>query len=67
MHYAKRNRFGSDTSTGFADTWEILSFRTRAERESWVRDQSHRIDVSAVTRKDAEKMARFPIPLHFER
>ncbi len=57
MYYAKYNLYGSDTSVGFADTWQVVSFDARAARDAWVAQRRDRRDVEPVTRADALRIA----------
>ena len=36
MYYAANNSFGSETSIGFANTWDVLAFDTKANRDDYV-------------------------------
>ena len=56
-YYAQFNSHGSDTSVGFANTWQVASFATKAARDAWVEQHAGRQDVSPITRAHALKMA----------
>jgi hypothetical protein len=51
MFYAAINSYANETSTGFANTWGVLAFETRADRDAYV---SSRDDLSTqpIARKD---------------
>jgi len=38
-YYAAENHYGSSTSHGFANTWYVLVFRSKSERDTWVYNQ----------------------------
>ena len=57
MHYAKYSLYGSDTSVGFAGTWQVVSFDSRAARDAWVAQRRDRRDVEPITRADALRIA----------
>jgi hypothetical protein len=57
VYYAKYNLYGSDTSVGFADTWQVVSFDARAARDAWVAQRRDRRDVEAITRTEALRIA----------
>jgi hypothetical protein len=44
MFYAADNHYGSDTSTGFANTWYVLAFADKNSRNEYV---DHRPNLSA--------------------
>jgi hypothetical protein len=56
-YYAKFNLYGSTTDTGFANTWQVAGFASKAARDAWVNDVNpDRVDIEAVTRAEAEKL-----------
>lgn len=55
-YYAKANQYGSDTSVGFANTWYVAGFATKAARDAWVDAHTDRLDVESITRAEAEKL-----------
>lgn len=56
-YFAKINSFGSETDAGFANTWQIASFETKAARDAWVAQRSNNMGVDAVTKKEALQIA----------
>ena len=57
MHYAQYNLYGTSTDVGFANTWQVASFASKAARDAWVSQHKDRLDVAAVTRSEALKLA----------
>lgn len=56
-YYAKFNLYGTDTSVGFVNTWQVAGFATKAARDAWVNEvYATRVDIEAVSRKEAEKI-----------
>jgi hypothetical protein len=51
MFYAAINTYATETSSGFANTWGVLAFETRAARDSYVRSRAD-LATRAVTRKE---------------
>jgi hypothetical protein len=39
-YFAADNTYASDTSTGFANTWYVLAFNSRAARDEWVEQEN---------------------------
>ena len=50
--FAARNQYGSDTSVGFNNTWDVLCFPSRAARDRFVDDNSSDMSVRAITKKE---------------
>lgn len=42
MYYAANNHYGSPTDVGFANTWYVLAFETKAERDAYVENSTSR-------------------------
>ncbi len=57
MYYAQYNLYGSTTDMGFANAWQVASFDTRSARDAWVSQHADRVDVQAITKPEALKMA----------
>lgn len=56
-YYAKFNLYGSDTSAGFANAWQVAGFATKAARDAWAYQvNAERVDIEAVSRAEAEKL-----------
>ena len=34
--YAAENRYGSETSYGFSNTWDVYVFKSKKGRDNWV-------------------------------
>ena len=47
-YYAADNTHGSETDMGLADTWFVIRFSTREQRDKWVQDNKK---ISAVSIK----------------
>jgi len=56
MYYASINAYGSETSSGFANTWSVKAFSTKAERDEYVRAHALRLDVNKITRAEAVRL-----------
>lgn len=54
MFYAADNRYGSETSTGFQNTWVVLAFNTKQERDKFV-EKSSRQSTRAIKAKEIKK------------
>lgn len=57
MYYAQYNLYGSTADVGFSDTWGVASFVTKSARDAWVSQRADRLDVAAITKADALKIA----------
>ena len=57
MYYAQFNAYGSESDTGFSNTWLLASFDTRAARDAWVEQHPTRADIKAVTQSEALALA----------
>lgn len=57
MYYAQFNLYGSTTDMGMANTWHVASFDTRRARDAWISLHPGRLDVAAITKQQALKMA----------
>ena len=57
MYYAQYNLYGSTTDVGFSNTWQVASFGTKSGRDSWVAQHAERLDIQAITRAEAVKLA----------
>ena len=57
MFYAKLNHHGSSTSVGFANTWQVVGFDTKAARDLWLRAHADRLDAEAITADEARRLA----------
>lgn len=57
MFYAQCNIYGSSTDMGFANTWQVVSFDTRAARDAWVAQYADRVDIAPITKAQALKLA----------
>lgn len=55
-YYAIENSMGSSTSHGFANTWSVLVFDSKAARDKFVAE-SVNITVEAIHKKDATRYA----------
>lgn len=51
MFYAAINTYATETSTGFANTWGVLAFETRAARDYYVNSRFDRA-TRTITRKE---------------
>lgn len=56
MYYAKHNAYGSDTSAGFANTWAVVAFQSRKDRDAYCDNDNQGIQVA--TRRDARHIQR---------
>lgn len=54
MFYAAHNHYSTPTSIGFSNTWLVLAFDTKANRNAWV-DGNDGKAARAITRKDIPK------------
>ncbi len=57
MFYAQFNLYGSTTDMGMANTWQVASFDTRKARDAWVAQHDSRVDVAAITQREALNVA----------
>lgn len=57
MFYAQFNLYGSTTEVGMSNTWQVASFATRKARDAWVAQHDDRLDVGAITQREAVKLA----------
>ena len=53
-YYGATNSYASATSVGFANTWIVYAFRSRAERDEWVSNATDRA-TRAITRREIPK------------
>lgn len=53
-YYAEDNVFGTSTSHGFANTWFVLMFTDKKERDEYV-DNSRRLTTRVIKAKDVRK------------
>jgi hypothetical protein len=51
MFYAAQNYMSSESSTGFANTWEVLAFQKKEDRDVYVRN-SPRIGTRAIKARE---------------
>jgi hypothetical protein len=51
MYYAIANRYGSPTSEGFANTWAVFAFTTKASRAAFVENDT-RMGTRQVARRE---------------
>lgn len=66
MYYAADNFYASPTTVGFANTWFVSGFATRAARDAYVAD-SDGMAARAITRRELRKYAeRDTIPHGFD-
>jgi hypothetical protein len=56
MYYAQCNSYASETNTGFANTWIVISFDSRADRDAFV-EQDCRLGTESITLAKARKMS----------
>jgi len=61
MFYAAINTYGSESSTGFANTWNVLAFHDKQSRDAFV-NATNRQDIRAITRKDIPRYVEQPKP-----
>ena len=54
--YAASNRYASETSVGFANTWFVLVFNSRTARDEYVQ-QARDLATRAITRRDVPRYA----------
>jgi len=54
-YYAANNSYGSDTSIGFANTWNVLVFDTKESRDAYVDDGN--LSTRAIRRDEVTKYA----------
>lgn len=67
MFYAATNSYASETSTGFANTWGVLAFSTRAARDAYVASATD-LATRAITRREiTQYVSRKPRPFTGER
>jgi hypothetical protein len=53
-YYAETNHYGNETSVGFANTWLVLAFESKAERDAFVESHENKnLSTAAITRKEA--------------
>jgi len=53
-YYAADNYYGSETSVGFANTWYVLAFRSKKERDDYV-SASHNLSARAIKSSEVKK------------
>jgi len=56
MYYAAVNAYGSETSPGFANTWDVVAFNTKRDRDAYCDTDNQ--GVVPVTRKKARIYSR---------
>lgn len=61
-YYAVKNSYGSETSTGFSNTWKVLCFYDRDERDEFVNTNSHDLSVKAIKKSEIGKYIDKPKP-----
>jgi hypothetical protein len=53
-HYIAFNHYGSDTSTGFINSWSAAAFYSRTARDEYIRQWGHRdMSIRKCTRRVA--------------
>lgn len=55
-YFAKANSYATNVNAGFANTWDVLVFTTKKERDSFIENDS-RIGTSAISKKEVTKWA----------
>ena len=65
MYFAAENSYGSPSSTGFSNTWEVLAFDSKLNRDNWV-DSRKTLSARAIARKDIHKYVDAPRPFSGE-
>jgi len=56
--FARTNHYGSETSIGFDNTFSALVFDSRAARDAYVEENSHRnLAIKPITKAEAVKLA----------
>ena len=53
-YYAADNYYGSENAIGFANTWYVVEFATKQERNKYVAT-SHKLSTRAIRAKDVRK------------
>ncbi len=67
MFYAAINSYASETDIGFANTWGVLAFSTRAARDAYV-ESAIDLATRAITRREISNYtSRQPRPFTGER
>lgn len=54
MFYAADNHYGSQTDLGFANTWYVVAFLTKASRDAYV-EASDRLSTRAIKAREVKK------------
>jgi len=68
--YGEVNDYGSESDTGFANTWRVLAFSSQSARDAWLREVSPKNRTARVRlRQDLVKEYRldrvnFPQPVY---
>ena len=61
--YAARNDFGSETSTGYANTWKVFAFSSKRARDAWIKwAGKYDISVHAIKRAEIKNYVERPKP-----
>jgi len=67
MHFAANNHYGSETDRGFANTWYVIAFESKAARDEYI-EQSKSLAATAITRREVSAhVTRAPKPFTPER
>jgi len=51
MYYAATNSYATETSVGFYNTWGVMAFETKKERDQFVKDATD-LATKAITRRE---------------
>jgi uncharacterized protein YdbL (DUF1318 family) len=56
--FARTNLYGSETDTGFANTFKAIAFLSKAERDAYVlENETRNLGVTKITKREATKLA----------
>lgn len=61
MNFAANNRYATDTSTGFANTWYVLAFEDQLSRDEYVR-RAQGLAVKAIAKAEISRYVPAPKP-----
>lgn len=64
-YFAAANSYGSESSTGFANTWFVKAFESMKDRDDWVYG-TNRIDVLAIKKSEISGYIGKPKPFSGE-
>lgn len=65
-YYAAANKYGSESSDGFANTWAVLVFDCKAKRDAYLADTSNRT-ARAIKKREIKDYIDAPKPFSGKR